>query len=443
MSGSGFPWNVFSANTLRPMMVDVLRSAGRSNMRLNKEESIALLQKIEKHGLEAAFRDYPAGTNASASSSKRKHEEPNEEEREASSEPTRKRGRPRKGLGPATASAPVTSASRTRGRISDPGPALDAGQGLLTRRQAAQARGENVPPTRSWKSATRSPRKSAQKASEAADASASAPPKPKSKGQVFDAVVIVKRPNSYVGKGKDRETVEMAKDEVDEQDGASDADAEGEIVEDGIEMETSSLENSNKENDMTLLEIANADTDNEVDADTGADEDAGAGADADADAEGDIIPVEEIGSPAPQITIERTDDQIEEARNNDVTIEIGSPAPEITIPAEEIGSPAPEITIEPMADDGAMEELEENGYSEHGGLLRPRIDIPRAGSLNPEYSIEVFSPTSEQHDSDDEMWIAGGINLNGNNEGLRVAGGGLGPLDALAGSGLGPLDALD
>jgi hypothetical protein len=46
--------------------------------------------------------------------------------------------------------------------------------------------------------------------------------------------------------------------------------------------------------------------------------------------------------------------------------------------------------------------------------------------LNPEYSIEILSPGSAQHDSDDEMW--GVVGVNGN---LRAAGGGLGPLDAL------------
>jgi len=159
------------------------------------------------------------------------------------------------------------------------------------------------------------------------------------------------------------------------------------------------LKNSNKENEGMLFEIANAETD--------------------VDAEGEeIIPAEEIGSPAPQITVEPTDDQIEEARNHDVAIEIGSPAPE--------------ITIEPMADDGGIDPIEENGHSETGGLLRPRPRIDtRAGSveLNPEYSIEVYSPTSAQHDSDDEMWVAGGI--NGNSEGLQAAGGGLERLDDL------------
>lgn len=51
------------------------------------------------------------------------------------------------------------------------------------------------------------------------------------------------------------------------------------------------------------------------------------------------------------------------------------------MPTLDIGSPAPEITIEPLADDGDDEEIQfefeaENGYSEEGGLLRPR---PRLG----------------------------------------------------------------
>ncbi|KAJ6491570.1 hypothetical protein DFH09DRAFT_369651 [Mycena vulgaris] len=413
-----FPWTVFSANTLRPMIADVLRSAGKStSLRLNREQSLALLEKIEKHGLEAALKDdLPENDNASASTSKRKREELNDSA--SSAQPKPKRGRPPKdSAGPNGEQAASVSVSRARGRTS----ASDPGQGLLTRRQAAQARGENGPPTRSWKNGARQPRKTAQKAS-GGSGSVSAPSKPKSKGQVFDGVVLVKRPVSYVGKGKAREQEEPEKDEVEEQEqdqlDGSDEDAEGEVVDDGIEMEvetememeSSSLENSNKENDRSLLEIANADTSTDVDAE---DEEA--------------IPAEEIGSPAPQITVEPTDDQIEDARNHDVSIEIGSPAPE--------------IRIEPMADDGAMDEIEfefegngaenENGFSVRGGLLRPRIDTHlRAGSveLNPEYSIEIYSPTSVQHDSDDEMWVAAGVNGHGN---VRAAGGGLGPLDAL------------
>jgi hypothetical protein len=58
-------------------------------------------------------------------------------------------------------------------------------------------------------------------------------------------VEIVKRPHSYVGKGKERETEEPESDEVE---AGSDVDAEGEVVDDAIELETgtSSLENSNK-----------------------------------------------------------------------------------------------------------------------------------------------------------------------------------------------------
>ncbi|KAJ7117908.1 hypothetical protein C8R43DRAFT_1036869 [Mycena crocata] len=331
MSRKDFPWTVFSANTLRPMMADVFRSGGHPSSlsgRLNKEQSLALLQKIEHHGLETALKDLNVSlNNASASTSKRKHE-PND-----SSEPPKKRGRARnEPSGPSGERVTTLSAPRTRGSISDPG------QGLLTRRKAAQVRGEKVPPMRSWKPATRSPRKASKKNASGVTSGA---PRPKSKGQIFDGVEILKRPNSYVGKGKGRAKPETDGDATpeSEQEGNSDEDAEGEIVD---EVEMSSLENSNKENEATFLEIANAD-------------------DTDADDE-DIIPTEEIGSPAPQITIEPTDDQIEEGRNHDVSIEIGSPAPE--------------ITIEPIADDGDMEdqiEFEENGHLERGALLRPRI----------------------------------------------------------------------
>ncbi|KAJ7186848.1 hypothetical protein C8R46DRAFT_1058212 [Mycena filopes] len=289
----------------------------------------------------------------------------------------------------------------------------------MTRRQAAQARGENPPPTRSWKPAARSPPKARASQSKTRSSARGGSGKPKSTGQIFDAVEIVKRPRSYVGKGKGREVDDdepVGDDEMDQGEAGSDEDAEGELVDDAVELDTSSLENSNKENERSLLELAKTETDPEMDAD------------ADADADHDVVISEEIeiGSPAPQITVEPTDDQIEEARlNHDISIDIGSPAPE--------------ITIEPMADDGDAdgdgEEVlfEENGngvaaFGTGAGLLLPRIDVARAGTpLNPEYSIEVFSPGSAQHDSDDEMWVSSGI--NGSSEGSRGAGGGLAALD--------------
>ncbi|KAJ7629511.1 hypothetical protein DFH06DRAFT_1225942 [Mycena polygramma] len=560
----GFPWSVFSANTLRPMVSDIFRSNGMPLDRLDKEESIALLQKIEKHGLDTALKDItttgkknasasaPPGANASGSGSakrkrketeqvdaappvasasgrvstraKRKHEEPElddadngaaseqrvstrakrkHEEPElkdtdigtaatggrTSTRAKRKRdepdvdngaaaprkrapGRSRK-AGPETetVSSPV---SPRRGRNSDPG------EGLLTRRQAAQARGESIP-TRSWKSTSRTRKISTAGAPNGTGDSVSAGSKPKSKG-VFDGVEIVKRPQSFVGKGKERE--------IEAGDDGSDVDAEGEVVDDGMEQETgtSSLENSNKENEATITDLANEETDADVDAegedvfiipdeigspvpqsasepadeaqlnylvaiDRGSPPPVGTvgedcllpdgssvphSASKSTDEEAQLnhlvtidggspppentmsedLPLpEHIGSPAPQITVEPTDDQIEEARlNQDVSMDIGSPAPE--------------IRIEPIADDGEEIEFEENGFSEEGGLLRvrPQIDIARAGTpLNPEYSIEVFSPGSAQHDSDDETWVTSG--MNGNSEGLRAAGGGLDALD--------------
>ncbi|KAJ7021474.1 hypothetical protein C8F04DRAFT_1140930 [Mycena alexandri] len=423
----GFPWGVFSANTLRPMVSDILRAGGqRQQPALNKEQSLKLLQNIEKHGLDAALKDLKPGTNAASVSApvpnaKRKLRAEPEADADAdvdadgeASEPARKktgRGRAAKQAAETALSAPP--APRTRGRDSD------AGEGrLLTRHQAAQAaRGENLPPARSWKPAARSARKASQSkkagGSATVNSSASAE-KPKSKGPIFDGVEIMKRPRSYAGKGKGREVAEPVGDEDAV---GSDEDAEGEIVDDAIELETSSLENSNKENEVSLLEIANMETDPEMD-----------DVDADADADNDALvpdeieigsPAPQIGSPAPQITVEPTDDQIEEARlNHDISIDIGSPAPE--------------ITIEPMADDGEEDEVQfeenGNGVAAFGaGLLLPRIDTGRAGTpLNPEYSIEVFSPTSAQHDSDDEMWVSSGI--NGSSEG-SPAGGGLAALD--------------
>ncbi|KAJ7471923.1 hypothetical protein FB451DRAFT_1251427 [Mycena latifolia] len=265
MSGQGFPWTIFNSNTLRPMMVDVLRAAGHEHAgstgnRMKKEESLALLRKVEEHGLDAALKDFPiepdgasASASASASTSKRKHQAPAQDD--ASAEPARKRGRARQ-----TPAAEEPAAPRTRSKASD------SRQGLLTRRQAAQARGDNLPPTRSWRASTsaRQPRKPSQKAV-AGSSSISAPlpakPKPNSKAQVFDGVVLIKRPESYAGKGKAREQTQELEEE-----GGSDEDADGEVVEDGVEIESSSLENSNKENDPTFLGIANAETDGEVDA---------------------------------------------------------------------------------------------------------------------------------------------------------------------------------
>ncbi|KAJ6558125.1 hypothetical protein B0H19DRAFT_1150011 [Mycena capillaripes] len=486
-----FPWTVFSANTLRPMMADVMRYGGFKGVTFNKEESISLLQKIEKHGLDAALKELGDETGAEAdvdapavsgssvkrkrkqeaetngdadisvsapvpstsaktrtrttASVKRRHgEEPADADNGAvSSEPARKRGRgpgrPRKvPLEPGAEVVSSASASRTRGRNSD------LGEGLLTRRHAAEARGENIPSTRSSRPARKTSKKDGG-SSVSAPAAASKPlSKPKSKGQVFDGVEIVKRPQSYVGKGKERETIDAVGDGVEHE--GSDVDAEGELVDDAMEPQTGTSENSNKENEITITEVANEDTDIDAEGEVPFPDGIGSPAPQKAtlptDGVGhlnhdvtidigspppevingqDLLLPEHIGSPAPQITVEPTDDQIEEARlNHDISIDIGSPAPE--------------ITIEPLADDGDDDgdeiQFEGNGFSEEGGLLHPRLrlDIARAGTpLNPEYSIEVYSPGSAQHDSDDEMWVIRGI--NGNSEGLRAAGGGLDALD--------------
>ena len=50
-----FPWDVFSANTLRPMLSDVFRSEGLAVPRMDKAETLTLLQNIEKHGREAFY----------------------------------------------------------------------------------------------------------------------------------------------------------------------------------------------------------------------------------------------------------------------------------------------------------------------------------------------------------------------------------------------------
>ncbi|KAJ7262664.1 hypothetical protein B0H12DRAFT_1069126 [Mycena haematopus] len=455
---SGFPWAVFSANTLRPMVSDLLRSGGYALPRLSKEASIALLENIEKHGLETALKGLGVPT-VEAGTRKRKH--PEEEEApndahigESSSQPLRKRGRPRRGSPAPQANANTISesvsapagTSRSRGRNSDLDQALE--EGLLTRRQAARKRGENVPATRSFKSPPRSPRKTAAAAKKnqaAGSKSSVSNAKPTSTGKkFFDGVELMKRPESYDGKGKDTER-ETREGET-ELDACSDLDAEGEEVELDDAMPgtaSSSLQNSNKENEISLTELANADTDIDADGEDAEVREIGSPAPeitvdlieaARPKGQDALIPdVPEIGSPAPQIAIEPTDDQIEEARLNHDPIYLPNNI--------DIGSPAPEITIEPMAEDDGegiqfeprdevTVQFEENGHSEEGGFLharpRPQLDIQRAGTpLNPEYSIEVFSPGSAQHDSDDEMWVASGINGSA----LQAAGGGLDALD--------------
>ncbi|KAF8147760.1 hypothetical protein K438DRAFT_1779860 [Mycena galopus ATCC 62051] len=470
---NGFPWTVFSANTLRPMVADIFRSGGRPCTQLKKEASINLLQNIEKHGLEAALKEIIGDAPNENAGKKRK--QPEEEEAgsnaEPSSEPLRKRGRPRKvPLEPRNAISETVSApaatSRSRGRYA---PTVE--EGLLTRRQAARTRGDNVPAPRSPRKAAPAKKTPAQAGGSRSGARSSNNIKPKSTGkkffkldageddnnesishakpnstgkQLFDGVEISRRPNSYVGKGKGKER-ETRDDEAE----WSDVDAEGEDVEvEEPETASSILENSNKENEESPIKVADADVDTEGEAPLPEVREIGSPAPeitidhieaARPKGQDALIPdVPEIGSPAPQIAIEPTDDQIEEARLNHDVMSV------------DIGSPAPEITIEPMAEDDGEEiqfeaetevtvqtvQFEGNGHTEAGGFLdtrvRPRLEIQRAGTpLNPEYNIEVFSPGSAQHDSDDEMWVASGINGSG----LQAAGGGLGALDAL--------DALD
>ncbi|KAF7361373.1 hypothetical protein MSAN_01170100 [Mycena sanguinolenta] len=272
----GFPWTVFSANTLRPMVSDIVRFGGypSSQYRLNKEESLTLLENIEKHGLEVALKELkPAidGPAAKTSIGKRKH--PEEEEAsdldigESISRPLRKRGRPQKASQSndnailETVSAPAATRSR---RNPDVGP----GEGLTTRRQAAQAQAEKVPATRSSKPLAQAPRKTAPAAKKTQPRGnkrtvSHTNAKPTSTGKkFFDGVEIMKRPQSQVGKGKGKER-EMRDDQA-ELDACSDTDAEGEVeVDDKMEVEetaSSILENSNKEN-ISLTDIANADTD--------------------------------------------------------------------------------------------------------------------------------------------------------------------------------------
>ncbi|KAK7028314.1 hypothetical protein R3P38DRAFT_2935332 [Favolaschia claudopus] len=480
---TGFPWDVFTANTLRPMMSDVLRAGGYPpSNRLTKEESLELLKNIEKTGLAAALKQI---MKTETSSTKAKRKQPDEEEDESASQPNgadvgesssrpqRKRGRQPRAQQPNDAET-ISSASRPQTRnanananaesISAPPrtraqTSTTVREGMRPRRQASsrpRATTGAASSTRSVQPAAR-PRKTVaaapKKNSAGGSKTVSAPPvssgaaKPTSQ-KFFDGIELMKRPPSYVGKGKGKEQEPGA-------DADSDVDAEGEVdVDETVEPTAKPVpvdETQHNENEPTLTELANAETDNDAESDdvritlsqspkqsspapqitVERLEPMDAGLPKDPAVL--LTEVEEIGSPAPQISIVATDDQIEAARLNHDVMSV------------DIGSPAPQITIEPMAEDEPQESMFNepgndftiqfddengfNGFAEADGFLRarpPGIEIPRAGTpLNPEYNIEVFSPGSAQHDSDDEMWVANGINGTG----LQAAGGGLEAMD--------------
>ncbi|KAF7313273.1 acidPPc domain-containing protein [Mycena kentingensis (nom. inval.)] len=313
-----FPWDSFSANTLRAMAADVYKSQDMPNPVPNKAETIALLEKIEKFGLEKALK--------SASSSKK-------------------------------AAVEDESASvRTRG----------------------------------------------------------------------------KRKHNDV---EEEDEAAVNGDEGDEEDGEGDEEDESSLQASNKENEVSLLELAttrteddeviNRENDISLLEIATGRTEE-------GDDEVHKGVEMPEPEPEKAGPAPEepeppIGSPVPA-NEQPTDDQIEEARLHDSSI--GAMA----APAE---NDTPEITIEPTADEasGSGSHVAENGHATDNGdgqgLLRPRIITSREGSvpLNPEYSIEVYSPASAVHDSDDENWVAKGV--NGKGDGSRGTGGGLAELAPL------------
>ncbi|KAF7291484.1 acidPPc domain-containing protein [Mycena kentingensis (nom. inval.)] len=83
-----FPWDSFSANTLRAMAADVYKSQNIPNPVPNKAETIALLEKIEKLGIEKALKSAPSSKKAAVEDEsasvrtrgKRKHNDVEEED---------------------------------------------------------------------------------------------------------------------------------------------------------------------------------------------------------------------------------------------------------------------------------------------------------------------------------------------------------------------------
>ncbi|KAF7293254.1 acidPPc domain-containing protein [Mycena chlorophos] len=470
---NGFPWDVFSANTLRSMVSDIYRAHGGQRKQLNKDESLDLLRKIEKNGLDKAIKNTGESPSkgrktravveeeevaelaspSRATRSKRKHEDAEEEQ------PKPKRGRPTRQAAEAveeSISAPARRGRSTRRKPAqdDDDEELDAEEEEETTPPSPSRRSRRAPANVSAARSTRSsrsrprvttaltssarPRRNLPKEPEtrtsarvraaAASASTRSSPRKKSasvsprKQQHHRAQRAVGRPRALakppgrrpraLSKPKPKpkakakmvfDGVELRKflpagaklvnghvDEDEEMPFASDADidAPGEVVTEDAQ----SMHNSNKENEASLLEIATAQTDEGEDTANGMDLDV-VSPPADPEPEPPVDEEPKVGSPPPQLPEKPTDDEIEEARLHDSTIGTEQDAPE--------------ITIEPTAEDAAAAASGSGSAEANGGdgtLLRPTLILAREGSveLNPEYNIEVFSPTSAVGD---ESWI--------------------------------------
>ncbi|KAF7290595.1 acidPPc domain-containing protein [Mycena indigotica] len=470
----GFPWDILSANTLRPIIADIYRSRGVTVPHLAKAESLDLIARIEKLGIDKVFKDEEKKKKNAAEvetvsgrRSKRKHVEEEEQEQEQEvDEPRAKRGRP----AVSTANNNISARTRsTRGRPEEEAEPISQqkrGRGRPRKQQqsedeedadeaepeeesisTAPKRGRGRPPkTISAPSASRSrARQSLSRVSTSRKApaqprvsarirAASASPKKRSaslsprKGRRPAQPRVVGRPRAVKPRPRQRNKSAAAKtrrklvfDGVelpkflpagslnalvngndDDEDMPSVLQTEDEDAI-GEDADLSSLQNSNKENEASLLEIATARTDegeevpNPMDIDMGSEPDHG-------DAQDRALEPTDIDSPMPQEHTVATDDQIEEARLHGSAIGIDLDAPEITI------EPIAGSGVTSMPVENGQVPAPANGEASGNGLLRPTIITAREGSveLNPEYRIEVFSPTSA---IDDEApganWVNG------------------------------------
>nr|GAT44898.1 predicted protein [Mycena chlorophos] len=190
----GFPWDIFSANTLPSMIADVHRARGLSSKTLNKDESLALLRRIEEHGLDTALK------------STRKHEEVEEEEpkpkrgrstrkteavEETISAPA-KRGRSRRAK-PGEEETTPSPSERYRRAPATRGPSTRASRSRAPHRTSARVQATASPSTSTRKQSASVSRR-AQQDHQVQQVSQPQPqPKPKDKGKlIFDGVELRK-----------------------------------------------------------------------------------------------------------------------------------------------------------------------------------------------------------------------------------------------------------
>ncbi|CAK5263631.1 unnamed protein product, partial [Mycena citricolor] len=460
-----FPWDVFSANTLRPMVADILRQRQGNGpaLKLDKQESLQLLQKIESDGLNSALRSLSAQSKESKQSTrKRKQEEPPVEE----ARPSRKRGKQvlespepsisaparmslrsqktdapepahsrslvsstaisvgrstrRTQIAPVHTSAPEearkTRTWRVLEKASEPflSPSkrqrvpriLSSPQPLIASKRTSRAAGRKkstsaITTSHGMSTVTRGVgRKTKAKVigtarpprlSRAARKSVSSKP-----ASVFDGVELL-RAKRLAG-GNEATTADEG-NPAGGHDGDEDRDAEGDVEADvpqadhQFDASSSEMSNSNKENEAepsTLTGIADAETPR-------------------TDLLDDLLVSE--GTPAPQIGVPPV-----EAR--DIGLATGSPTPHINV--EAMGSEENQV----------HHPMQPGGSNITANLLTIQTQGARATSvdLNPEYSIQVFSPGSVQHNPDEEQWVPDRFQ-DGHPAGPTSAGDGLAALD--------------